>query len=59
MNQKQRKLLTLRMAVVIIGITLVSITLFSIILYLSFSINIQMQSCTNSPNCRQEQKQIP
>lgn len=53
----RRRFLTLKMALTIVGITLVSITVFSVILYLS--IHIQIQSRINSPNCHQDQKQIP
>lgn len=56
MYQRRRKLLSLKVALTIVGITLVSITL-SVILYLS--IHIQIQSCNNSPNCQQYQKQMP
>src|SRR6266699_1257556 len=56
MYEKRWKLLTLKIAA-LIGITLVSLTLFSVILYLT--IHIQIQSCINSSNCHQDQKQMP
>lgn len=56
MYEKRRKLLTIKIAA-LIGITLVSLTLFSVILYLT--IHIQIQSCINSSNCHQDQKQMP
>jgi hypothetical protein len=57
MQKKRRKLPAIKMAVTILSFTLFSIALFSIIVYMF--IHIQIQSCINSPNCHQDQKQIP